>query len=222
MDSKNHNEDTLTAIELVLREFLNPDVVGRWFSCRERSIGNIMRQVGLNQHYSTSIYNELKRIGMIEKEGERSLIRYKIITSVIPDTHQTAIRIMDAYNESIRLAKNSNSDCRQTRRKSKTMDDIEREATILKSGSKKMKKLPRIPHLGERVYVVDNSLINEAIITCVKYDEEQEEMTVVVDYKLPKSGVLSPTRNKVQLKDIYFDVDTLISHLQRNIVKFEK
>ena len=49
-------EDVVAALELVVKEFLQPEFIGRWVSVKERSIGNILKEIGVDVRYSTAIY----------------------------------------------------------------------------------------------------------------------------------------------------------------------
>lgn len=220
-------ENTLAAIELVVKEFLSEDALGKWFSVKERSLGNIMRQVNLDYRYSSAIYNELKNIGMIEKEGESIQLRYKINTTFIPDIKATAERIWERYHQNKRKPEAFESrrgDCNPPRnKKSKTMEDFER-IDCRKRKTQIKKDLLRVPRLGEIVYVLVNGFITEAKITCVRFNEEDK---VLVSFTTPiiTQGEDGQTTNVKKtdwcLRNIDFSVDELIKKLQINIQKFD-
>lgn len=220
-------ENTLAAIELVVKEFLSEDALGKWFSVKERSLGNIMRQVNLDYRYSSAIYNELKNIGMIEKEGENIQLRYKINTTFIPDIKATAERIWERYhqnNSKSAVFESRRGDCNPPRNKKlTTMEDFERR-DCRKRKTQIKKELARVPRLGEIVYALVNGFITEAKITCVRFNEEDK---VLVSFTTPIITQLEdgqPTNVKKTdwcLRSIAFSVDELIKKLQSNIQKFD-
>lgn len=220
-------ENTLAAIELVVKEFLSEDALGKWFSVKERSLGNIMRQVNLDYRYSSAIYNELKSIGMIEKEGETIQLRYKINATFIPDIRATAERIWERCHQNNRktaVFESRKGDCNPPRNKKlTTMEDFERR-DCRKRKTQIKKDLARVPRLGEIVYALVNGFITEAKITCVRFNEEDK---VLVSFTTPiiiqgEDG--QPTNIKKTdwcLRSIAFSVDELIKKLQSNIQKFD-
>lgn len=221
-------ENTLAAIELVVKEFLSEDALGKWFSVKERSLGNIMRQVNLDYRYSSAIYNELKNIGMIEKEGENIQLRYKINTTFIPDIKATAERIWERCHQNKQQAvfESRSGDCNPPRkRKSMTMDDFEDKDLCRRKRKTQIKKnLARVPRLGEIVYVLVNGFITEAKITCVRFNEEDKVMVSFTTPVITQGEDGQPTNIKKTdwcLRSIAFSVDELIKKLQSNIQKFD-
>lgn len=220
-------EDTLAAIELVVKEFLNKDAIGKWFSVKERSLGNIMRQVNLDCRYSSAIYDELKRIGMIEKEGERIQIRYKIITNIIPDVKATAERIWEIYHRSYKsaISEKRSGDCNPLRRKTSTIEDLERKDFKRRNKIQIKRELVRVPRLGEIVYVVVNGCIAEAKIICVRFNDEDK---VLVSFTTPikvqgeNGEEINVKKTDWCLRNISFSVEELIEKLQNNVQRFER
>ena len=218
MATKMTQEETLTAIELVCKELLNAETVNRWYSVKERPLTKIMEQVGLNYHFSSAIYEELAGIGMIEKEGEKFHMRYKIVTNVIPDAAVTAKRIYERYTTKLKETTSRKDLTPYKPRKSLSMDEFSN-----KSG-KKVKvytDYSRIPHLGQIVYTLIKGQITAARITCVRFDDNNK---VKVDFSTP---MLDEEGNAVKrqdycLRSVAFSVEELIEKLQTNIVKFDK
>lgn len=223
-------ENTITAIELVVKEFLSEDALGKWFSVRERSLGNLMKDVNLDHRYSAAIYEELKNVGMIEKEGERAQLRYKIVTNLIPDARALAERIYERNQE----RKNQiQADWLETRKGDLTPPHQVRKVTIdefERRGKKKtVKKTPndllKIPRLGEIVYVIISGFITEAKITCVRFDENDK---VVVDFVTPitkkneEGNEILIKKKDWCLKNIFFSIEELIKRLEINIQRFKK
>lgn len=229
-------EDVITALELVVKEFLQPEFIGRWVSVKERSIGNILKEIGVDVRYSTAIYEELKELGMIEKDGERVSMRYKIVTDFIPDSKALAESIYKRHATNSNKAKSAY----ETRKgdltphkpkRTLTMEDMERKQTAKRS-IVKQKDLSRIPHLGQIVYALVNGYITEARITCVRFDENDK---VKVDFSTPiiqesdtamaldadKKDVAYVCKKDYCLRNISFSVEDLIKKLQSNVKKFD-
>lgn len=218
MATKMTQEETLTAIELVCKELLNAETVNRWYSVKERPLTKIMEQVGLNYHFSSAIYEELANIGMIEKEGEKFHMRYKIVTNVIPDAAVTAKRIYERYTTKLRETTSRKDLTPYKPRKAVSMDEFSN-----KSGKKVRvyTDYSRISHLGQIVYTLIKGQITEARITCVRFDDNNK---VKVDFSTP---MLDEEGNAVKrqdycLRSVAFSVEELINKLQTNIVKFDK
>ena len=220
-------ENALAAIELVVKEFLSEDALGKWFSVKERPLGNIMRQVNLDYRYSSAIYNELKSIGMIEKEGENIQLRYKINATFIPDIKATAERIWERChqnNSQPEVFESRRGDCCPKRKKTPTMEDFERKDCKKRNSVKIKKDLSRVPHLGEIAYALVNGFITEVKITCVRFNEEDK---VLVSFTTPiiTQGENGQTTNIKKtdwcLRSIAFSVDELVKKLQSNIQRFD-
>lgn len=220
-------EDVIAALELVVKNFLQPEFVGRWVSVKERSVGNMLKEIGVDVRYSTAIYEELRTLGMIEKEGERVSMRYKIVTDVIPDFKATAESIyhrhVTAANTSKAAWETRKGDLTPHRpRRCITADDIERKETN-KKGVQRKQDLSRIPHLGQIVYALVNGYITEARITCVRFDENDK---VKVDFSTPiiqegEDGDEFVTKKDWCLRNISFSVEDLIKKLQQSVKKFD-
>lgn len=219
-------ENVLSAIELVVKEFLSEDALGKWFSVKERSLGNIMRQVNLDYRYSSAIYNELKSIGMIEKEGENIQLRYKINATFIPDSRATAERIWERCHQNNRkpaVFESRRGDCSPKRKRTTTMEDFERK-DCRKRNTQIKKDLSRAPHLGEIVYALVNGFITEAKITCVRFNEEDK---MLVSFTTPiitqgEDGRLTNVKKTDWcLRSIAFSIDELIKKLQSNVQRFD-
>ena len=228
MKAKSNQEDVIAAIELVCKELLNAETINRWYDSRERPLAKIMDEIGLDRHYSSFIYEELKEIGLIEKEGGRGNVRYKIKTSVIPDATATANniyrRFKDKQSEAVPASKRS--DLVPFRSKTKSAYDVELK-DCKKKGAKVTKELARIPHLGQIVYALVNGYITEARITCVRFDEiETTKVRVDFTTALTETDELGEnevrvTRKNYCLRNIAFSVEELIKKLQQNIKKFK-
>lgn len=227
METKSQ-EDLIAAIELVCKELLNADTINKWYSVRERPLTHIMSEIGLYKHFSPFIYDELKSIGLIEKEGDRGGLRYKIITTFIPDLTVTANNIYNKYRASLSKAEHASkrSDLVPFRSKTKSAYDLELK-DCKKKGAKVMKELARIPHLGQIVYALVNGYITEARITCVRFDEiETTKVRVDFTTALTETDELGDNNTQVVrknycLRNIAFSVDELIKKLQQNIKKFK-
>lgn len=227
---QNHSkkEDVVAALELVVKEFLQPEFIGRWVSVKERSVGNILKEIGVDVRYSTAIYEELKALGMMEKEGERVSMRYKIATDYIPDSKALAESIYQRHMSNANKAK----EVWETRRgdltphkprRTITAEDMERKQCA-KRVVVKQRDLSKIPHLGQIVYALVNGYITEARITCVRFDENDK---VRVDFSTP---IIQETegdstefvcKKDYCLRNISFSIEDLIKKLQSSVKKFD-
>ncbi len=230
MRTKQNQEDIIAAIELVCKELLNADTINVWYDSRERPLTKIMSEIGLDKHYSPFIYEELKEIGLIEKEGGRGNLRYKIKTNLIPDITTTATNIYNRYKAKLaEIAEASKrSDFFPHYNRTKTAYDVELEECKKKAkGCKGNKDFSRIPHLGQIVYALVNGYITEARITCVRFDEIEttkvrvDFVTALVETDDLGENNTNVVRKNYCLRNIAFSVDELIKKLQQNIKKFK-
>ena len=226
-------EDTLAAIELVVKEFLNADSVGKWWSVKERSLSNLVKQVGLDVRYCTSIYDELKNLGMIERMGEKAQMRYKIVTNLIPDSRGVAEKIWRNNNDrrnqcKVKWLETRRGDLTPPKKGAGTsFEDFERKQynkDKKKAVKLNEKNLQRIPRLGEIAYAIVNGFITEAKIICVRFDDNDK---VLVDFTTPikfKDGDEEQyvVRRDCCLKSISFSLDEIIQKLQNSVKRFEK
>lgn len=225
-------EDVLAALELVVKNFLSPEYVGRWVSVKERSVGNMLKEIGVDTRYSTAVYEVLKDVSMIEKDGERGGLRYKIVTDIIPDSRGLAEKIFNLHRDSVHQASNSSS-VLETRkgdlvpykpRRTTTLDDIERRETAKKRCVQKT-DYSRIPHLGQIVYALVNGYITEARITCVRFDDNNKVKvnfdTAIIE-QVDDSDTSVVKRSDYCLRNIAFSVDELVKKLTTNVKKFNK
>jgi len=226
-------EDTITAIELVVREFVNPDVIGKWFTAKERSLGNIMSNIGLNHCYSSFIYEQLKQIGLIEKVGINAQLRYRILTDVIPDVHAVAEKIYQARIDAGKDYKSKRKSVTDTQPGDLTPpkpkyypdqgDDYKKECRKTK---RVIHREQRIPHLGDVVYALVNGMITQVKITCVRMTDDNKifvNFTSAILEKDEATQISNPIKKEDWcLRNISFTVDELLSKLQKNVVKFEK
>lgn len=225
-------EDVLAALELVVKNFLSPEYIGRWVSVKERSVGNMLKEIGVDARYSTAIYEVLKDIGMIEKDGVRVGLRYKIVTDTIPDSRGLAERIFNLHWDSIHQVSKSSSVLETRRgdltphkpRRTPTSDDIERRETEKKRCVQKT-DYSRIPHLGQIVYALVNGYITEARITCVRFDDNNKVKvnfdTAIIE-QVDDSETSVVKRSDYCLRNIAFSIDELIKKLTTNVKKFNK
>jgi hypothetical protein len=188
-----------------------------------------MDDIGLDRHYSSFIYDELKEIGLIEKEGGRGNLRYRIKTNVIPDATATANNIYRRFKEkqSEAVPASKKSDLVPFRSKTKSAYDLELSDCKKKKGVRAMKELARIPHLGQIVYALVNGYITEARITCVRFDEvyttkvRVDFTTALTETDEFGNNETRVTRKNYCLRNIAFSVEELIKKLQQNVMKFK-
>lgn len=224
MDKKEKDE-ILTALEIVVKNFLQPEYVGRWINVRGRSIGNMCVEIGIDKRYSTAIYDELKEIGMIECEGRCAGMRYKIITDVISDYQAVANKIYERHCSNLQSAridsKKRSSDLNPPRKKLRiSLDDMDAKE-VRRKRAKKEQDFSRIPHLGQTVFCLMNGYITEADITCVRFDDAGK---VKVDFKTPMmdENQVRICKKDYCLRNIAFSVEDLVRKLTSNIQRFKK
>ena len=99
MNMKEKREEILTSLELAVSEILSPKQMNVWISVKERSITKILTEAGVNVNYSSAVMEELKKIGLVEREGMGLGMMYKIISNVIPDSGALAERIYENFKE---------------------------------------------------------------------------------------------------------------------------
>lgn len=223
MNNEKNKQEILTALEIVVKNFLQPELIGCWISVRGHSVGNMCQEIGIGKHYANAIYEELKSIGLIEYEGKCAGMRFKIITNEIPDYSVVANKIYARHCEDIRNNKPMTRDKDLNPLRSKPRCSVESldEQEIKKRKPQRDKDYSRIPHLGQTVFCLVNGCITEADITCVRFDESGK---VKVDFKTPMfdENQVRIEKRDYCLRNIAFSVDELLKKLTSNIQRFKR
>lgn len=168
----NKRENILAALELVLAEILRVDKMNVWISVKDRSIASILQSGGVNKNYSAIIVDELKKLGLVEGEGERSGMRYKIISNVIPDVSRLALTIYNRFSKKIRptegYPESKKSDLFPLIPKKNKSENYDPKTTIIR------RKII-LPSLGDIRYIIYNNRITEGKIVGMYYHGENDK-----------------------------------------------
>ena len=169
MNMKKNREEILTGLELAVSEILSPKYMNVWISVRERSITKILTEAGVNVNYSSAVMEELKKIGLVEREGVGFGMMYKIISNVIPDSEALAQRIYDNFKERHKKGKTDdmpasrNSDLRTLRPKSRRNTMEHGTVTVIPK---------EITKLGDMGYIITDGGIVEVRLVSVHYADD--------------------------------------------------
>lgn len=168
----NKRENILAALELVLAEILRVDKMNVWISVKDRSIASILQSGGVNKNYSAIIVDEMKKLGLVEGEGERSGMRYKIISNVIPDVSRLALTIYNRFSKNIRptegYPESKKSDLFPLIPKKNKSENYDPKTTIIR------RKII-LPSLGDIRYIIYNNRITEGKIVGMYYHGENDK-----------------------------------------------
>lgn len=178
----NTKENILAALELALAEIINVGTLNTWVSVKDRSINKILAQAGVNRNYSSVVLDELKKLGLAEGEGERSGMRYKIISNIIPDVSNLALVIYQRFNKKIKdYNDRRTSSCSEGYPESEQKDLF--PIRFKKEKEEKhdpktltMKRQVIIPNLGDMRFIVRDNKIIEGKIISLFYGEDDKSI----------------------------------------------
>ena len=226
-------EDIIAALELALQEILRVDKLNVWLSVRERSIVKILQDAGVNKDYSSSVMAKLKEIGLIETEGAKGFMKYRIVTNIIPDAKRAAEEIYNIFLEKKRSYFNSDklsptrpSDSRPKYSKTKTMYDFEQPGKVIKCKRKII-----MPQLGDMRYMVNDNHIKQVRIVGIEFGDS-EKILCKVSYRCTEGNYNDEVetnetgemdiRSGVPLNEIFETPEQVASYLVKTLVKYDK
>lgn len=226
-------EDIIAALELALQEILRVDKLNVWLSVRERSIVKILQDAGVNKDYSSSVMAKLKEIGLIETEGAKGFMKYRIVTNIIPDAQRAAEEIYNiflekkrSYFNSDKLSPNRPSDSRPKYSKTKTMYDFEQPGKVIKCKRKII-----MPQLGDMRYMVNDNHIKQVRIVGIEFGDS-EKILCKVSYRCTEGNYNDEVetnetgemdiRSGVPLNEIFETPEQVASYLVKTLVKYDK
>lgn len=228
----NKRENILAALELVLAEILRVDKMNVWISVKERSIASILQSGGVNKNYSAIIVDELKKLGLVEGEGERSGMRYKIISNVIPDVSHLALTIYNRFSKKIRptegYPESKKSDLFPLIPKKDKSENYDPKTTIIR------RKII-LPSLGDIRYIIYNNRITEGKIVGMYYhDENDKEIKYQMRIANPEYQQCSESIEEDEsasdqfimvfiygLKELFENSESAASYLVRKVIRYK-
>ena len=228
----NKRENILAALELVLAEILRVDKMNVWISVKDRSIASILQSGGVNKNYSAIIVDKLKKLGLVEGEGERSGMRYKIISNVIPDVSYLAFTIYNRFSKKIRptegYPESKKSDLFPLIPKKDKSENYDPKTTIIR------RKIT-LPSLGDIRYIIYNNRITEGKIVGMYYhDENDKEIKYQMRIANPEYQQCSESIEEDEpasdqfimvfiygLKELFDNPESAASYLVRKVIRYK-
>lgn len=215
---KEYNKDIIAALELVLDNVYKV-AQGKWVSVKEFSITKMLIDAGLHKNYAPPLVEVLKHHGFVEAEGERTGMRYKVVSEFIPDFETIAKEIKDEFDRKIReynarrYEASADTKPRKPNRTPRIDDDF--VGKVVKTKEKKFRKI-NIPTLLDTRYVLFLGEIFEVKIVGCKFQEETGKY--LFDYKR-KSGDSFIVETDQELSGLYENPEEIVKNLLKNIVK---
>lgn len=232
-------EEILEALQYGLLEILNVETLNTWISVKDRSINKILSEAGLNKNYSFVVVDELKKLGLIEREGERSGMRYKIVRNVMPDINSIAIKIYDEIQN--RKSNNekpidgypvSNSaDLRPVISRKNYSDVLNKKNEKIYNGKPKtVKRQVNIPALGDMRFIIFSSRIVECKVVSIHYDiETMSKVLYDLEFVNIESFKINDEEentfiicNDKTIRDLFDSPEDAADYLIRKVVKYQK
>lgn len=217
-------EDIIAALELALQEILRVDKLNVWLSVRERSIVKILQDAGVNKDYSSSVMAKLKEIGLIETEGAKGFMKYRIVTNIIPDAQRAAEEIYNiflekkcSYFNSDKLSPTRPSDSRPKYSKNKTMYDFEQPGRVMKCKRKIV-----MPQLGDMRYMVNDNHIKQVRIIGIEFGSDEKILCKVSYRSTGDEQTTMSERSGVLLNEIFETPEQVAAYLVKTLVKYDK
>lgn len=166
---KEKREEILAGLELAVSEILSPKQMNVWISVKERSITKILTEAGVSVNYSSAVMEELKKIGLVEREGMGFGMMYKIISNVIPDSKALAGHIYENFKERYKKGRTDDmpasrpSDLRPFRPKTRCNTMEHGTVTVIPK---------EIAKLGDMGYIITDNGIVEVRLVSVHYADD--------------------------------------------------
>lgn len=242
----NSRENILAALELALAEILNVETLNVWVSVKDRSINKILTEAGVNKNYSPIVLEELNKLGLVEGEGSRSGMRYKIISNVIPDVSRLALTIYNRFSKKTKQYYDSTKLSSEGYPESKKSDLHPLKTKKMKAEkydpkTVKIKRQVIIPNLGDIRFIIKNDKIYEGKIISLYYPTNSDN-TIAYDIRIANELWLEwlseyatnddiipdeePDKyevvKKLGVKDLFETPEVAADYLIRKVVRYTK
>ena len=217
---ENKRADLFAALELALSEILNVKNMNVWIAVKERSISKILVDAGVtNKNYLPVIIVELKKLGLIEREGERAGMRYKVHSNIIPDIRnlaQVCYENMKKKTDQYKGYPVSKKTDLVPPRKPENKSYSESSAAVV------VKRQITIPSLGDMRYALKFSQIVEAKVIGMRFDAHHPNKIVYdIEFTDVEEGGYEVAKN-VEVKHLFETPQALSEYLARKFVKYTK
>lgn len=225
MNKLETKSDKQMAVELALSEILNYEHFNTWVSVKERSIVGILAEAGLHKGYSPYVMEGLKKVGLIEVEGARAGLKYKISSNTYPDIPKLAKKILKIKADSEMSYRTSASEGyppskRSDLRPKVHLNELDNLLQKVYSGKpievpSKLRKV-ELPILGDTRYLIFESNIYEGKVVSMWYTQsDSKEIGMKLRIKKDNKLVDIPRT----LLTVYATIEDLLSDLIKNIQK---
>lgn len=206
----------LEALTYAIYEFLDPAYLNKWVSVKERSVSSIFEKWGVSRLYSTAFYQILKEKGLIEREGYRMNLSYKIITDVIPDAGVIAKQIVERYTElqqkgGYPMSKPSDLQPKKVKQPKENL-------------SGKPVFQPKTPlQLGDIRYFMYDDLIYECRVVSTFYREDSvSNESLYCDVEVVTDSTLNKTVHSIRQCKLFKSPDDVLKYLKLKVVKYKR
>lgn len=199
------------AIADILERSLN-----KWVSVMEpgASFGAILTKNGISPKVSPALFKVLSSVGIIQREGVKSTIRYRYVpTSVtIPDLDKLAAQVWL-----------ENKDYSRAKRATSRQKHVTPPRDINQNGKAARLKGNMLPNIGDSRYVLvaDEGaieIIEVKVVGITRYPADGRYMFDVV-YRLPEDDELK-VMAKLPLRDLFVRPEDVYTHLAQTMVRF--
>jgi hypothetical protein len=199
------------AIADILERSLN-----KWVSVMEpgASFGAILTKNGISPKVSPALFKVLSSVGIIQREGVKSTIRYRYVpTSVaIPDLDKLAAQVWL-----------ENQDYSRAKRATSRQKHVTPPCDVNQNGKATRLKGNLLPNVGDSRYILS---ANEGVIEIIEVkvvgvmrDPEDGRYAFHVVYRLPEDDELKYMA-RLPLHDLYARPEDVYAHLSQTIVRF--
>lgn len=214
-------EQKLENLTAAIREFYDPIYLNKWVSVKERSVTSILRRWGFTSLYGPAMYQVLVDHGLLEREGIRGCMQYKITSDSIKDAEILANEVLLKFNESKQKSGYSET--------SKISDLMPKQRSHSKDKNEEIySSKPQIQHkeplkLNDVRYIMYNNSIYEGrIISLYLREDDISKDSIYCDVEISTSSDMKRVVYALRTNKLFSSAENLLFSLNKHLVKYKR
>lgn len=214
-------EQKAELLACAIREFYDPSYFNKWVSVKERSVTSVLRKWGFTSLYGPAMYQVLVDHGLLEREGTRGCMQYKITSDSIKDAAVLADEVLVKFNES-----RKNSGYLET---SKTSDLRPKQRSSSKDKNEEIySSKPQVQHkdplkLNDVRYIMfDNAIYEGRIISLHLIEDEFSKESIYCDIEISTSSDMKRVVYSIRNNKVFSSVENILFNLNKHLIKYKR